>query len=166
MTILSQFNDGMRYILVCINVFANKAYAVIIKAKATRDVTEAFERITGMKKPLTIQSDEGTKLLNSTFQTMLQRHGIHFYTSENEDLKASVVKRFNNLLFVRKVKVIVRPRCLLVSLSPATERCVYDTCGKASRRLIIAIKYACCLYFSLLVRIYLSIYLMTDECHC
>jgi len=26
---------------------------------------------------------------------MLRRHGIHFYTSENKDLKASVVERFN-----------------------------------------------------------------------
>ena len=29
---------------------------------------------------------------------MLRRHGIHFYTSENEDLKASVVERFNRTL--------------------------------------------------------------------
>ena len=29
---------------------------------------------------------------------MLQRCGIHFYTSENEDLKASVVERFNRTL--------------------------------------------------------------------
>jgi len=29
---------------------------------------------------------------------MLRRPGIHFYTSKNEDLKASVVKRFNRTL--------------------------------------------------------------------
>jgi len=37
------------------------------------------------------QSDKGTEFLNSTFQDMLKRRGIKFYTSENEDLKACVV---------------------------------------------------------------------------
>ena len=45
-----------------------------------------------------VQSDKGTEFLNSTFQTMLKRHGIKFYTSENEDLKAAVVERFNRTL--------------------------------------------------------------------
>jgi len=38
------------------------------------------------------------EFLNSTFQSMLRRRGIKFYTSENEDLKASVVERFNRTL--------------------------------------------------------------------
>ena len=45
-----------------------------------------------------VQSDQGTEFLNSKFQSMLQRRGIKFYTSENEDLKASVVERFNRTL--------------------------------------------------------------------
>ena len=45
-----------------------------------------------------VQSDKGTEFLNSTFQAMLRRHGIKFYTSENEDLKAAVVERFNRTL--------------------------------------------------------------------
>ena len=45
-----------------------------------------------------VQSDKGTEFLNSTFQSMLKRHGIKFYTSENEDLKAAVVERFNRTL--------------------------------------------------------------------
>jgi len=42
-----------------------------------------------------LQSDKGTEFLNSTFQSMLRRCGIQFYTSKNEDLKAAVVERFN-----------------------------------------------------------------------
>jgi len=45
-----------------------------------------------------LQSYKGTEFLNSTFQSMPRRHGIKFYTSENEDLKAAVVKRFNRTL--------------------------------------------------------------------
>jgi len=97
---LSSFNNGMRFILVCIDVFNKKAFAVGIKTNAARDVTQAFERIISMdqKPPTMTQSNKGTKLLNLTFQVMLRRHGILFYTSENEDLKASVVERFNRTL--------------------------------------------------------------------
>ena len=45
-----------------------------------------------------VQSNKGMKFLNSTFQSMLKRHDIKFYTSENEDIKAAVVVRFNRTL--------------------------------------------------------------------
>jgi len=45
-----------------------------------------------------LQSDKGTEFLNSTLQSMLRRRCIKFYTSENEDLKAAVVERFNRTL--------------------------------------------------------------------
>jgi len=36
--------------------------------------------------------------MNATFQSMLLRNNIHFYTSENDDIKAAVVERFNRTL--------------------------------------------------------------------
>jgi len=95
---LSPFNDGMRYLLTCIDVFSKRGWAVAIKTKSARDVTSAFEKILDERQCSMTQSDKGTEFLNSTFQSMLQRRGIHFYTSENEDLKASVVERFNRTL--------------------------------------------------------------------
>ena len=41
-----------------------------------------------------VQSDKGTEFLNSMFKSML----LKFYTSENEDIKAAVVERFNKML--------------------------------------------------------------------
>ena len=95
---LSTFNGGMRYLLTCIDVFSKRAWAVPVRTKSARDVADAFEKILSERKCNMVQSDKGTEFLNSTFQSMLQRHGIHFYTSENEDLKASVVERFNRTL--------------------------------------------------------------------
>jgi len=92
---LSPFNDGIRYLLTCIDVFSKRAWAIPIKTKSARSVADAFEKILNEGPCNMVQSDKGTKFLNSTFQSMLRRHGIHFYTSENEDLKASVVERFN-----------------------------------------------------------------------
>ena len=97
-TNLSTYNDGMRYLLTCIDVFSKRAWAIPVRTKSARDVTEAFDKIAIANKMNMLQTDKGTEFLNSTFQTMLRRHGIHFYTSENEDLKASVVERFNRTL--------------------------------------------------------------------
>jgi len=62
-------------------------------------VTGAFEKIlTGGSKPNMVQSSKGTEFLNFTFQSMLKRQDIKFYASENEDIKAAFVERFNRTL--------------------------------------------------------------------
>ena len=45
-----------------------------------------------------VQSDKGTEFPNASFQSMLRRHGIHIYRSENEILKATILERFNRTL--------------------------------------------------------------------
>jgi len=92
------FNDGMRYLLTCIDVFSKRAWAVPIRNKSARIVAYAFEKIIADGKCNMLQSDKGTEFLNSTFQNILKRHDIKFYTSENVDLKAAVVERFNRTL--------------------------------------------------------------------
>ena len=51
-------------------------------------------------------SDKGTEFLNSTFQSMLKRHDIKFYTSENEDIKEAVVERFNRTLKTKMYRYV------------------------------------------------------------
>ena len=96
---ISHHNDAYRYLLTCVDVFSKKAWAIPLLSKSSRHVTEAFEKIlaTGGRCRM-LQSDKGAEFLNSTFQQMLKRHNIHFYTSENEDIKASVAERFNRTL--------------------------------------------------------------------
>jgi len=86
---MSPFNDGMRYLLTCIDVFSKRAWAVPVARKSARDIVEAFENVLADQKCTMVQSDKGTEFLNSSFQSMLKRHDIKFYTSENEDLKAA-----------------------------------------------------------------------------
>jgi len=69
------------------------------RTKSGRKVSRAFEKIlTDGYKPNMVQSDKGTAFLNSTFQSVLERHHIKFYTSENENIKAAVVVRVNRTL--------------------------------------------------------------------
>jgi len=95
---LASFNDGMRYLLTCIDVFSKRAWAVPVRRKSARDVVEAFQKMLVDEKCNMVHSNKGTEFLNSTFQAMLNRHSIMFYTSEKEDLKAAVVERFNRTL--------------------------------------------------------------------
>jgi len=95
---LSPFNDGMRYLLTCIDIFGKRAWAVPIRTKSGTNVATAFEKILTDARCNMVQSDKGMGFLNSAFQSMLQRRGIKFYTSENEDLKAAVVERLNRTL--------------------------------------------------------------------
>ena len=78
---ISSHNDGYRYLLTCIDVFTKRVWAVPTKTKSGREVSRAFEKIlTDGYKPDMVQSDKGTEFLNSTFQSMLKRQDIKFYT--------------------------------------------------------------------------------------
>jgi len=62
-------------------------------------VIEAFEKILDSGGDCRmLQTDKGSEFVNSSFQQMLKRHNTYFYTSENEDIKAAVVERFNRTL--------------------------------------------------------------------
>jgi len=96
---ISSYNDGYRYLLTCVDVFTKRAWAVPVKTKTGHEVTRAFEKILADgDKPVYVQSDKGSEFLNSTFQSMLKRYGIKFYTSQNEDIKAAIVERFNRTI--------------------------------------------------------------------
>ena len=98
LTNLSSYNDGYRYLLNCIDVFTKRAWSVPLRTKTGREVSKAFERILSQQRCNMAQSDKGSEFLNSTFQSTLRRHGVKFYTSENDDIKAAVVERFNRTL--------------------------------------------------------------------
>lgn len=95
---ISTHNDGFRYLLTCIDVFSKYAWVIPLKTKSGREVTAAFERILTERPCMMTQADKGAEWLNSTFQAMMSQKNIKFYTSENEDIKAAIVERFNRTI--------------------------------------------------------------------
>ena len=96
---LSDHNDNYKFLLTVIDVFSKTAWSIPLKRKDSKSVTEAFKSILADdRKPLKLQTDKGKEFLNSTFQNMLREKGIQFYTSQNDDIKASIVERFNRTL--------------------------------------------------------------------
>ncbi len=95
---LASHNDNYRYLLTVIDVFSKYAWVLPLKKKDSKSVMEAFESIFTQRKPLKLQTDKGKEFLNATLQNRLKELKIQFYVSQNEDIKASVVERFNRTL--------------------------------------------------------------------
>jgi transposase InsO family protein len=92
---LANSNDSYRYLLICIDVFSKVARVEPLKSKSGASLTRAFEKMIIGSKCKLLQTDKGTEFLNSSFQKLLKDNEIRHYTSENDDIKAAVVERFN-----------------------------------------------------------------------
>ena len=96
-TRLSRHNQGIKFLLTCIDVFSKKAWVEPLKDKTATSLVDAFESIQH-SLPKKLQTDKGTEFLNRKFQQWLKAHKVYHFTTENEDIKASIVERFNRTL--------------------------------------------------------------------
>ena len=95
---LALHNDGVKYLLTCIYTCSKYAWVRPLKSKSGLCAKEAFESILKEKVPLYLHTDKGTVFKNTLFHGLLKEYKIKFYTSENDDIKAVVVGRFNRTL--------------------------------------------------------------------
>ena len=95
---LALHNDVIKYLLTCIDTFSKYAWVRPMKNKSRICVKEAVESILKEKVPLHLHTDKGTEFKNTLFQGQLTDYKIKFYRSENNDIKAPIVERFNHTL--------------------------------------------------------------------
>ena len=88
-------NDNISYLLTGIDVFSKYAYVVPLKNKSSGTLLEVFKKLFPQNKnnPLFIQTDLGTEFTNKKVQNYLKKVGIIFFTSHNQDIKASIIER-------------------------------------------------------------------------
>jgi hypothetical protein len=88
-------NDNKAYILVAIDCFSRYMWTRVIKNKSAESVTDAFVDILNSsdRRPTYLQTDKGVEFKNALFQSYLRKNRIIFYTSENDDVKCSIVER-------------------------------------------------------------------------
>jgi hypothetical protein len=91
-------NDSMRYILTIIDIFRKKAWAVPIKNKQAKTVTSAMESVIRTNTPIKLQTDKGKEFDNLPFKKLMDKYHINFFTSNNKDIKCSIIERFNRTL--------------------------------------------------------------------
>ncbi|CAK1585707.1 unnamed protein product [Parnassius mnemosyne] len=96
----SQYNDGFKYILCIIDVFSKYAFARPMKKKNSETTKECFESIFTESNltPTHIQSDKGTEFVSKDVQKYFKSKKINYYTTNNPDIKASIVERFQRTL--------------------------------------------------------------------
>ena len=92
---LSKNNRGYRYLLTVIDVLSKFARVQALKAKTGIELVKAFEKILkGGRRPVKLQTDQGKEFYDKTFQSLLDKEGIHHFSTHG-DAKASIVERFN-----------------------------------------------------------------------
>ena len=96
---LSSYNKGFKYLLTCIDVLSRYPWVVPLTDKTGKTLKDAFQVIfKSGRRPIRLQTDKGTEFINRVFQKFLKEHDMHFFTTYNEETKASIVESFNRTL--------------------------------------------------------------------
>ena len=91
-------NKGYKFLLTVIDIFSKYAWAVPLKTKKGKDVTDAMQSILkGGRTPKFLHVDRGKEFYNSEFKALMQQRGIKLYSTYS-NLKASICERFNRTL--------------------------------------------------------------------
>ena len=101
---LKKGNKNYKYLLTSIDVFSKFVWVEPLKDKnRNKSLKEAFARILkkAQRKPRALQTDKGSEFTDKLLQRRLSSRNIHFFTTHNEETKASIVKRFNRTIKTR-----------------------------------------------------------------
>ena len=94
----SKNNDGYKYLLTIIDIFSKYAFVVPIKSKSGKNIKDAFELVFKDRFPSKIQTDRGKEFVNSEFKKFLKSRNISLFHSNNNEIKCSIIERFNKTL--------------------------------------------------------------------
>ena len=106
---LKKYNDGYRYILTCLDVFSRKLFVEILKTKSEKDMVAAFERLfKRTEPPKSCQTDKGLEFTSKIVQKVFKRNNVHFFTTQNENIKSSLVERVHRTILERVHRYFTR----------------------------------------------------------
>ncbi|GFX55753.1 putative uncharacterized transposon-derived protein F54H12.3 [Trichonephila clavipes] len=100
----NKYNEGTKYLLTVIDCFSKYAWAIPIKDKSSNEVTQAFKKVFKERIPEKIQTDKGLEFVGQTTQKLFRENNIQWFTTENVEIKAAMVERFN-LTLGNKIKL-------------------------------------------------------------
>ncbi|KAG8239652.1 hypothetical protein J437_LFUL019350, partial [Ladona fulva] len=97
---LKEYNDGYGYLLAAIDTFSKYAWVLRLKLKRGENLKSAFQKIFNKTKrnPINIQTDKGGEFTSSLVRKFFKENGMNYYVTQNPDVKASIVERFNRTL--------------------------------------------------------------------
>lgn len=103
---LAQENDGVKFVIIMIDVFSRMAYTKAIKNKNATTIVEAFkEMFSKQKKPTWIRTDKGGEFVNAKVKAFLKKENIGHIITQNET-KANYAERLIKTLKLKIVRLI------------------------------------------------------------
>ena len=93
----SKKNKGYKYILCVIDCFTKFAWAIALKSKTAKEVSNAMSKILLDRSPKLLQLDNDKEFYNLTFDALMKKYKIHKYSTFST-VKACIVERFNRTL--------------------------------------------------------------------
>lgn len=91
---LSEHNDGIKFLLVIVDVFSRFLWIRPLKDRKGKSVIEAFKDVlVGPRRPRTIRTDKGSEFYNRFLQQYLKDQGIKIFYALNET-KANFAERY------------------------------------------------------------------------
>ncbi|XP_048239413.1 uncharacterized protein LOC124127214 [Haliotis rufescens] len=97
MTRYSKENNGVRYLLVAIDILSRFAFALPLTNKRPETVLKAFKEIIQERNPMKVRVDGGSEF-KGVFKDFLEKHNITLTVAHNENIKSNYVERFNRTL--------------------------------------------------------------------
>ena len=88
MKALSDYNDGVTFLLLVIDIFSKYGWVIPLKDKKGKTVAEALKTIFKERKPEKLWTDKGTEFYNKDVKGL-----IEIYSTENKE-KSSIVERW------------------------------------------------------------------------
>ena len=99
MQLISEFNNGIRFLLYVIGVFSKCAWIIPLNDKIGAAIINLFQSILNdsKRKPNTIWVDTGSEFYNGLMKLWLEKYDIELYSTHNEG-KSVVPERFTRTL--------------------------------------------------------------------
>ena len=91
----AKLNKRYRYLITCFDIFSKFAWVIPLKDKRGITIKNALEKIFNKRKPKLLWTDRGTEFYNKQVQDLLNENNIKLYSTNNSEIKSSVVERFN-----------------------------------------------------------------------
>ena len=92
MVSLSSHNDGVKFVLVAIDIFSRYAWLRPLKTKQGNEVIKAFESIFAERRPYKIRTDRGAEFTGRLTKQYFKEEGVIHFVTHNE-VKANYAER-------------------------------------------------------------------------
>ena len=106
---ISSSNKGNKFLLTVIDCFSRYAWARTLKNKKGESVRDALESIFAEGRvPKYLHTDQGREFRNAFVQNLLKKHKVRYFTTYNDDIKASIVERWNRTILSKMFRYFTK----------------------------------------------------------